>query len=378
MSDTFVKKVRLGDFVEISDEVNTEGIAYPVMGLNKEKSFMPTVAKLDSVNLKKYKTVRPGDFAYSGMQTGRDECIRLARYKGAAPALVSPAYTTFRIRPAANGSILLPDYLMLLFSRSEADRYGAFISDSSVRANLDWPRFLNIRIPLPEPALQQKLTEVWTGLGNIVENNSAQSHPLTALCMSILRQLRADYPSRCIGPYLEPYDVRNSASHYSLEHLRGIGTDKRFIPTKANMDGVSLRSYKLVCPRSFAFVADTSRRGDKMSLAYNTSAETYLVSSISTVFHICDETKLCPEYLYLWYLRAEFDRYARFHSWGSARETFSFEDMQRVAIPIPPIETQHAVVDLYKCARECRTIAETAAELKKTITPALVQYAAHI
>lgn len=377
MSDVPIQMVPLRDFIEIVDEVNTAGDSYPVMGLNKEKTFMPTVANLGSVDLKKYKVVRGGLFAYSGMQTGRDECIRIAYYQESSPVLISPAYTTFRIKESAGALRVLPEYLMLLFSRCESDRFGAFISDSSVRSNLDWPRFLDIRIPLPDIDVQKNVVNTWGGLAMLCKDNDAIAMPLMALCMSFLKKLSNEYPCQQIGPFIEVYDERNSDLRYSLEHVRGIATNKQFITTKANMEGVSLLSYKLVCPGNFAFVSDTSRRGDKMSLAYNQSEDTYLVSSISLVFRVNDETKICPEYLYLWYLRPEFDRYARFHSWGSARETFSFEDMKRVKIPIPPLEIQQAVVDLYKCARESREIAEAAVELKKTVTPALAQYAIH-
>ena len=75
--------------------------------------------------------------------------------------------------------------------------------------------------------------------------------------------------------------------------------------------------------------------------------------------------------------RSEFDRYARFHSWGSARETFNWDDMCRVAIPIPPIEEQQAIVSIYKCAAECKRIAEEVDKLSREICPALIQKVIH-
>ena len=151
-----------------------------------------------------------------------------------------------------------------------------------------------------------------------------------------------------LGKYIHSVDRRNIDGIYDVEHVRGIATDKQFIKTKANLSDVNLTSYKLVAPQNFAFVSDTSRRGDKMSLAYNDSQETYIISPISTVFEIGKCEELLPEYLYLWFLRPEFDRYARYHSWGSARETFSMEDMLRVHIPVPDIETQRHLVEVWK------------------------------
>ena len=124
-----------------------------------------------------------------------------------------------------------------------------------------------------------------------------------------------------LGDYIELCDER-ALDNYTIEDVVGISTEKKFIPTKANMDGVSLNSYKVIKPYEFAYVADTSRRGDKIALALNTSQRSVLVSSIYTSFRSKDDNQLDPEYLFILMNREEFDRYARFHSWGSARETF--------------------------------------------------------
>ena len=150
-----------------------------------------------------------------------------------------------------------------------------------------------------------------------------------------------------LGDYIELSEARNADNHYSIESVRGISTNKEFISTKADMDGVSLHSYKIVTPLCFAYVADTSRRGDKISLALNMSDETYLVSSISTVFKT-DHTSLIPEYLFMIFNRPEFDRYARFNSWGSARETFSWDEMCNINLELPSIDIQQKYVNIYK------------------------------
>lgn len=151
-----------------------------------------------------------------------------------------------------------------------------------------------------------------------------------------------------LGEYIEPSDERNSEGKYTLDDVRGISTDKKFIPTKANMDGVSLTSYKVVNPNEFAYVADTSRRGDKIALALNSTSSAVLISSIYTTFRSKDIKKLLPDYLYLIMWRSEFDRYSRFNSWGSARETFDWSEFCRTEIPLPSIKVQQELVDTYK------------------------------
>jgi len=121
-----------------------------------------------------------------------------------------------------------------------------------------------------------------------------------------------------LGKYISECDDRNANNKYDLSALRGVSINKEFIESKANMEGVSLTPYKLVKPNEFCFVTITSRNGEKISLAQNTSDETYIVSSSYIVFKVNDEQELLPDFLYLILSRPEFDRYARFNSWGSA------------------------------------------------------------
>ena len=154
--------------------------------------------------------------------------------------------------------------------------------------------------------------------------------------------------------------------------VRGLSTSKEMIPTKADMDGVGLDSYKTVSPGQIAYVPDTSRRGGKVSLGFNESGETYLVSSISTVFKT-NELKLLPEYLMLFLTRSEFDRYARFNSWGSARETFDWSEMCNVEIPIPDIKIQKSIAEIFAVYNERKSINERLKAQIKDICPILIK-----
>lgn len=154
-------KVKLGEWIEILEKRNSDGKNYPFTGVNKDKTFMPTAADTNELDNTKYKVVSKDMFVFSGMQTGRDICIRLVLYTEEAPILISPAYTTFVIN---DPSKLLPEYFFLTFCRFEMDRYGAFLSDGSIRSNLDWNRFCEIEIPLPPIALQRSIAEVFNCL----------------------------------------------------------------------------------------------------------------------------------------------------------------------------------------------------------------------
>ncbi len=155
-----------------------------------------------------------------------------------------------------------------------------------------------------------------------------------------------------LGTLIEQCDNRNSELEYSLDDVKGISIQKKFIETKADMKGVSLSPYKVVKPDVFAYVTVTSRNGEKITLAHNDTNDTYIVSSSYIVFRIKKTEVLLSDYLFMYFNRPEFDRYSRFNSWGSARETFSWTDFCDIEIELPPIEIQQKYVDIYNAMVE--------------------------
>lgn len=148
-----------------------------------------------------------------------------------------------------------------------------------------------------------------------------------------------------LGDYIRPVDVRNKDD--DRYDLLGVSVEKCFISSIANTVGTDWHNYKIIKKGQFCYIPDTSRRGDKIGIAHLTDREIGLVSAVYTVFEVWNE-ELVPEYLMLWFKRPEFDRYARFHSHGSVREIFDWEEMCNVELPIPPIEEQKAIVNAYE------------------------------
>ena len=101
-------KVPLGELLQEADEINSKGLDLPFYGVNKDKEFMPTIATTKGLNSKKYKIIRKGKFVFSGMQTGRDKCIRFALYQNSEPVLLSPAYTLLEVKDTEK---VLPEYI---------------------------------------------------------------------------------------------------------------------------------------------------------------------------------------------------------------------------------------------------------------------------
>lgn len=147
-----------------------------------------------------------------------------------------------------------------------------------------------------------------------------------------------------LAPYIRQADERNK--YLAVTRLLGVSIEKKFIESIANTIGTDMTSYKIVRKGQFAYGPVTSRNGDKVSIALLEEDEC-IISSSYIVFEITDTNALLPEYLNLWFKRPEFDRYARFHSHGSAREIFDWEEMCNVSLPIPSIEEQQKIVDAY-------------------------------
>ena len=375
MEGNNVKWVRLGDYIEWCDERNTKEMysVDDVRGISIEKRIIDTKANMDGVSVTNYKLYRTNYFCYVPVTSRNGNKITLALNTYDATYIVSSAYEVFRVKDEVE---LLPLYLFLFFLRPEFDRYARYNSWGSAREVFSWENMCNILIPLPSPAEQQKVVNAWRAFREIKVQNEAKAAPLMQLCQSYIQELKHKYSMQEIGLYIEECNDRNWDGQFSEKEVRGIATSKGLIDTKANLNGVSLNSYKLVKPKEIAFVPDTSRRGDKMSLGLNDSDKTYIVSSISCVFKV-DEDFVLPNFLYLWFCRPEFDRYTRFNSWGSAREVFSFEDMKRCKVPLPPIAVQQAIVNIYKCANEAKQIAEEADRLSREVCPALLQHVIH-
>lgn len=370
------KLVLLGDYIEQCDERNSSEkySLEAVRGISIEKKMIYTKANMDGVSLKPYKLFKPEEFCFVTITSRNGNKITLSMNYEDDTYLVSSSYVVFKIK---DKSILLPEYLYILFCRSEFDRYARFNSWGSAREAFSFEEMCRVQIPLPSLSEQKKIVNAWKALREIKEQNEAIAAPLMQVCQSYIQELKHKYESVEIGPYIEECNERNSDNLYTLDAVRGVSIEKKMIFTKANMDGVSLTPYKIFKPKEFCYVPITSRNGNKITLSMNYDDIVHIVSSSYIVFDIVDKEILLPSFLYLLLSRPEFDRYARFNSWGSAREAFTFEDMRRVRIPLPPLSVQQAIVNIYNCANEAKKIAAEADRMSREICPALIQHAIH-
>lgn len=363
-------KYKLGELIELVLKTNSELRYGPddVRGMTISKEIIPTKADVTGTDLSKFLVVSPGEFIYNPRTHGKR--IGFGYNNTGDTFIISWNNIAFKVKESRK-DVVLADYLFLHFKRDEWDREACFQSWGSSTEVFSWETLCDMEVELPPLPIQQKYVDIYNAM--IVNQQSYERwlEDLKLVCDAYIENLGRKLPCEIIGAYIEEFNQKNGGG-LTLDSVRGIATSKEFINTKANMDGVSLNNYKVVEPGMIAFISDTSRRADKMSLALNQSDENYLVSSISTVMQT-DSAKLLPKYLFLFFCRAEFDRYARFHSWGSARETFSFEDMKDVSIPIPNLEIQKSIVEIHEAYITRKEINEKLKAQIKDICPILIK-----
>lgn len=367
-----LSKYKLGELIEQCDQRNfdNEYILDDVRGISTGKEFISTKANMDGVSLLTYKVVAQREFAYVADTSRRGEKIAIAFNTGDKPILISSIYTVFRV---SQNEKLVSDYLFMFFNRPEFDRYARFNSWGSARETFDWDTLCDIDIELPDLPTQQKYVDIYNAM---VANQQAYERGLEDLkltCDGYIEELRRKMLCEKIGKYIELTELTNENSQYGIDDVMGISIEKKLIRTKADMKDVNLAPYLLIQPNEFAYVTVTSRNGGKISIALNDTGRTHICSSSYVVFRSKNIEELLPQYLMLFLSRNEFNRYARFHSWGSARENFNWEDMCDVQIPIPGIEVQKSIAEMYTVYNARKKINEQLKAQIKSICPILIR-----
>lgn len=359
---------KLGELIEQSDKRNTDNkyMVDRVKGISTGKKFIETKANMDGVNLSSYKIVSPNDFAYVADTSRRGDKIALAFNRSTDYFLISSIYTVFRV---SRNDLLDSDYLFMYFNRPEFDRYSRFNSWGSARETFDWNAMFDIDIDLPPIDIQQKYVDIYNAMLANQQSYERGLEDLKLVCDAYIEELRRKMPSQKIEPYIERHDVRNGPN--GTDNVMGISTTKEFREPTSKVDKSNLSDYKVVKPRQIGFV-QTTHNEKVFAYAFNNTDKDIVISAVDEVFST-DEAVLLPEYLSMWFNRKEFDRYARFHSWGSARETFTWDDLINVEIPIADMEKQKAIADIYTVYKTRKRINDHLKERIKSMCPILIK-----
>ena len=361
-------KYKLGKLIEQCDNRNTdeEYTADDVRGISTGKEFIETKANMEGVSLTSYKIVKENEFAYVADTSRRGDKIAVSFNRNEGNILISSIYTVFYV---SKPELLLSDYLFMFFNRSEFDRYSRFNSWGSARETFSWEDMCDMEVDLPPLSIQRKYVDIYNAMLVNQQSYERGLEDLKLVCDAYIEDLRRKMPCEPIGPYIERHDVRNGPN--GTKNVMGVSTTKEFREPTSKVNRNELDNYKVVKPRQISFV-QTTHNEKVFAYAFNNTDEDIVVTSVNEVFSV-DEDKLLPEYLSMFFNRTEFDRYARFHSWGSARETFTWDDLIKVEIPIADITVQKSIADIYKVYKERKDINEKLKAQIKDICPILIK-----
>ena len=364
-------KYCFGELIELCFIRNSDGLYNEddTIGVNIDKEIRIMKGDSSRKELTTFWIVKPGFFVYNP---------RGSRKLGLGYNDTENTYITtfnnmiFRVKDSAD-KIIHPKYLFIYLSRKEWDRKAEYLSWGSSTEVFSWDTFCETEIDLPPLSVQQKYVDIYNSMLANQRCYERGVEDLRIVFEGYLDNLKRTESLKAIKPYIALVETKNDELEYGLDSVRGVSIEKKFIDTKADMTNVNLKPYYIVKPNEFAYVTVTSRNGEKISLALNDSNESIICSSSYVVFRSINENKLLPQYLMLYFSRSEFNRYARFNTWGSARETFNFEDMCDVEIPIPDISVQKAIADIFTAYNTRKQINDRLKAQIKDLCPILVK-----
>lgn len=369
MSASSVKWVKIGSYIEQYFVRNSDGVygESDAIGVNIEKDILPMRGNISEKDFTNFYLVPPGSFAYNPRGSRK---LGLGYNATPNTYIITFNDVVFRIKPSA-ASIIIPEYLFLYLCRKEWDRKAEYLSWGSSTEVFSWETLCDVEIPLPSIEVQQELVDTYNGLKALAEHNEALIEPLSKACEAFIVDCKTKYPEVELGKYIEEGIEKNRDYQYDADNARGVYCDGTLGDTKANLVGSDLAGYKIVHTGDFAY----SNRINIGSIALN-FGESLIVSPSYTVFRL-RSNQIIPKFLFILFRRNEFLRSTLFYAIGTIKDDFSYERMEEVKIPLPPIEIQQSIVNLYNCLEEAKKIASEAREKLKTLCPALVQRAAN-
>lgn len=361
--------VRLGDYIEVCNTRNSD-LKYGVVmieGVNSKGEFCPPKAAVVGINLLPYKIVNNEDFVYN---PSRLNIGSLALRKNGL-CIVSHLYVVFHLTEYGRQNFI-PEFLYLFFNRESFRDLITFRNFGSQRPEFNFYQMSEIEVPKPSIETQRALVAIYDGLQKTIAENEALIKEMEFVCHAFVVDCKTKYPKVKLGEYIKEIRDKNTEGLYN--RVLGLSTLKQFREANSRVDKNELKGYKIVRKDNFAYVPTTDTW--KVFACALNKEDTIVVSPIYCVFEITNEDIL-PEYLTLFYQLPEFDRYVRFHSWGSARENFSFSELCDVRIPLPSKQIQQSIINIHNCLQESKRIVQETRELMKNLCPALVQKAAH-
>ena len=365
-------KYKLGNLLQFLDNRNVDLLygSDDVRGVNNLKELMPTKADISGRDLRKFQIVNPGEFVFNHRTSRNGSKFSIAYNDTENPVICTEDYVVFRVTEEAQRCILSARWLYIFFKRAEFDRYVITNSWGSSTEFFNWDDVCDIEIELPPLDIQQKYVDVYQSMLANQQSYEQGLEDLKVTFDSILDKEKHKAKMIAVGEFLTEIDRRNDDG--AIDDVKGININKQFMPTVANTTNVNLRRYKVVEKGQIAYSGMQTGRDKCIRIALQNSGQPIIVSPAYTVFEV-NKNCVLREYFMMWFSRSESDRRGWFMSDSSIRSNLDLDRFYETQIPVPSIDKQRAIVDIYKTYVERKSIGNRLKERIKNICPILIK-----
>ena len=337
-----------------------------VSGVNKDKEFFEPSHQVGE-DTSKYQIVPPRHFACNLMHVGRDRVLPIAYNHSEHEKVVSPAYTVFSLKESCG---VLDDYFFIMLKCEEQDRYFWFHADASVRDGMSWSDFCDVEITVPDIPTQQKYVDIYKAMVANQQSYERGLEDLKLVCDAYIENISAD-EYKSIGLFIKRNQNRNQEKVFNKTQVKGFNNEGEFIKPMRLFSG-DISTFKVIKKNDFVYNSRINSTIKKLSVALN-EGDDLIVSPAYESFYICDTDKLDPYYLYMLLQREQFAKKVLFHSFGSSTLVFGFDNLGEVEIPMPNIQIQRAIANIYRTYKERKAINEKLKAQIKDICPILIR-----
>lgn len=345
----------LGKHIQLVDRRNSDMVSDNVLGINIDKFFMPSVANVIGTDLSKYKLIIKNTFACNPMHVGRDERLPIALYSDEVPAIVSPAYFVFEIKPE---STLLPEFLMMWFRRPEFDRACWFKTDGSVRGGITWDDICRLEVPVPSVEKQREVINSYNAVVDRIElkqkiNDNLANTEQAILVETVKKNQSVPIP---LGNLVDFIDGDRGKNYPTFDEFTPIGyclflNASNVTPTGFNFDTcmfVTEEKDKLMNKGHLSpYDIVLTSRGTLGNVAlYDKHIKYENIRINSGMLIIRPKTKrLSPYFIYALlkstYMKAAIERFKS----GSAQPQLPIKDLHKITFEIPQSDDVLAALD---------------------------------
>ena len=351
--------IRFGDHIELlSQKCNIPNLTPDdISGINRDKEFFEPSRQVGE-DTSNYKYVPTGYFACNLMHVGRDVVLPIALNTTEKTKVVSPAYTIFKLKTEDE---LLSKFLFMLLKSDEKDRFFWFHCDSSVRDGMDWDAFCDIELDLPSIEIQRKYVAIYEGLLANLHSYESKLEELKLVCDGYIEDLRKKYVSKSLFSIMTKRNERNDDLNAEYVGISNNG----FIKPKQDLSEGNILNKKKFYKGDFIFTPSGVN-------LYNNIYNSAVCSHVNEMYY-CKDSNVSSNYIELWLKRSEFFRYCDFFNISSVMSNFDGEALKQYKIPIPPLEIQNSIVEVFNVYNERKEYVTRLKNIIKDICPILVR-----